>query len=90
MINVLRGDMSLVGPRQIVPDEKRKYRDKLNDRLAVLPGMTGYWQVHGRSEIDYEHRIKMDLWYIHNWSVWLDIMILFKTIEIVLKRKGAY
>ena len=90
LINVLRGDMSLVGPRQIVPDEKRKYRDKLNDRLAVLPGMTGYWQVHGRSEIDYEHRIKMDLWYIHNWSVWLDIMILFKTIEIVLKRKGAY
>ncbi|WP_455239122.1 undecaprenyl-phosphate galactose phosphotransferase WbaP [Veillonella sp.] len=88
--NVLVGDMSLVGPRPIVRDEIVKYGDYINDFYLVPPGITGVWQVSGRSDTTYEERVLMDSWYVHNWSVWIDIVYLFKTVLAVVKSKGAY
>ena len=90
LINVLKGEMSLVGPRQIVAEEVQRYGTYIHDRLMVRPGITGYWQVSGRSNIDYHERVLMDSWYVRNWNLWIDMTILFKTIMVVLKRKGAY
>jgi len=90
LVNVVRGQMSLVGPRMIAPDEAAKYGAALPKRLSVKPGMTGLWQVHGRQEIDYTQRIALDLQYIDQWSLWLDLLILLKTIPAVLSMKGAY
>lgn len=90
LFNVLRGQMSLVGPRMIAPDEADKYGAALHKRLSVKPGMTGLWQVQGRQEIDYAQRIELDLRYIDQWSLWLDLVILLKTIPAVLSMKGAY
>lgn len=90
LFNVLRGQMSLVGPRMIAPDEADKYGAALHKRLSVKPGMTGLWQVHGRQETDYAQRIELDLQYIDQWSLWLDVIILLKTIPAVLSMKGAY
>ena len=88
--NVLVGDMSLVGPRPIVHDEIEKYGDYINDFYLVPPGITGVWQVSGRSDTTYEERVLMDSWYVHNWSVWIDIVYLLKTVLVVYKAKGAY
>ncbi len=88
--NVLRGDMSLVGPRPIVEGEKHYYGDKLVDYQSVKPGITGLWQVSGRNDISYEQRVALDSWYVENWSIWNDIVIILKTILVVLYRKGAY
>ena len=88
--NVLVGDMSLVGPRPIVRDEIVKYGDYINDFYLVPPGITGVWQVSGRSDTTYEERVLMDSWYVHNWSVWIDIVYLLKTVLTVAKSKGAY
>ena len=88
--NVLVGDMSLVGPRPIVRDEIVKYGDYINDFYLVPPGITGVWQVSGRSDTTYEERVLMDSWYVHNWSVWIDIVYLLKTVLVVYKAKGAY
>ena len=88
--NVLKGEMSLVGPRPIVPDELRKYGDDARFLLRVPPGMTGLWQVNGRNDVSYEERVKLDMYYIQNWSLWLDLSILVRTIPAVLKSKGAY
>ena len=88
--NVLRGEMSLVGPRPIVKEEIPKYGEYINDYYAVRPGITGIWQISGRNDIDYPERVRMDSWYIRNWSLWLDIMILVKTVKVVFDRKGAY
>ena len=88
--NVLVGDMSLVGPRPIVRDEIVKYGDYINDFYLVPPGITGVWQVSGRSDATYEERVLMDSWYVHNWSVWIDIVYLLKTVLAVVKLKGAY
>ena len=88
--NVLVGDMSLVGPRPIVRDEIVKYGDYINDFYLVPPGITGVWQVSGRSDTTYEERVLMDSWYVHNWSVWIDIVYLLKTALVVVKLKGAY
>ena len=88
--NVLVGDMSLVGPRPIVRDEIVKYGDYINDFYLVPPGITGVWQVSGRSDTTYEERVLMDSWYVHNWSVWIDIVYLLKTVLVVFKAKGAY
>ena len=88
--NVLIGDMSLVGPRPIVRDEIVKYGDYINDFYLVPPGITGVWQVSGRSDTTYEERVLMDSWYVHNWSVWIDIVYLLKTVLAVVKSKGAY
>lgn len=88
--NVLIGDMSLVGPRPIVRAEVEKYGEYINDFYLVPPGITGVWQVSGRSDTTYEERVLMDSWYVHNWSIWIDIVYLVKTVLAVLKGKGAY
>jgi lipopolysaccharide/colanic/teichoic acid biosynthesis glycosyltransferase len=89
-INVLRGQMSIVGPRMKVKDEIRRYYSGLEDELfSVKPGITGFWQTNGRQETTYDERVRMDLYYIAHWSVWLDTMILIKTVWKVIKRQGA-
>ncbi|WP_456397408.1 undecaprenyl-phosphate galactose phosphotransferase WbaP [Desulfurobacterium sp.] len=91
IFNVLKGDMSLVGPRPVVKEEIEKYyRDFAQYYYLVKPGITGLWQVSGRSDTDYEKRVRLDTWYVLNWSLWLDIIILVKTVKTVLKREGAY
>lgn len=88
--NVIKGEMSLVGPRPIVEAEVERYGEYINDYYLVRPGITGQWQVSGRNDIDYPQRVQMDSWYVRNWSMWLDIIILMKTIKVVMARKGAY
>jgi Undecaprenyl-phosphate galactose phosphotransferase WbaP len=88
--NVLIGEMSLVGPRPIVSAETHKYAAAFEIYKIVRPGMTGYWQVSGRSGTSYTQRIELDTFYVRNWSIWLDIHILLKTIMVVLRRDGAY
>ena len=88
--NVLIGDMSLVGPRPLLPNEVERYSNYIEDYKLVLPGLTGVWQVSGRSDTTFEERVIMDSWYIHNWSVWIDIVYLLKTVLVVVKSKGAY
>ncbi len=90
LINVLRGDMSMVGPRPIVPNELSKYGFNERFLLRVPPGVTGLWQANGRSEVSYEERVKLDMYYINNWSIWLDFLIILKTVPAVFARKGAY
>jgi lipopolysaccharide/colanic/teichoic acid biosynthesis glycosyltransferase len=82
--------MSLVGPRPIVEAEIQKYGSKFGLYTKVKSGLTGMWQISGRSDTTYEDRVQLDAFYVRNWSVWLDLYILFRTIEIVLLRKGAY
>lgn len=88
--NVLRGDMSIVGPRPIVKAEESYYGDRFGHYLSVRPGITGLWQVSGRNDVTYEQRVALDSWYVENWSVWNDLVIIFKTTFVVLNRKGAY
>ncbi|TYP00077.1 undecaprenyl-phosphate galactose phosphotransferase [Geothermobacter ehrlichii] len=88
--NVLRGEMSLVGPRPIIREEIDKYGDDFYFYKVARPGITGLWQVSGRSDIDYPSRVALDVWYVKNWSLWYDIAILFKTIRVVVQRSGAY
>ncbi len=90
LFNVFQGKMSLVGPRPIIEDEIKKYGEYFNYFTAVKPGITGLWQVSGRNDISYEERVRLDVWYVRNWSMELDIMILVKTAAIVLMRKGSY
>ncbi|AYM89673.1 undecaprenyl-phosphate galactose phosphotransferase WbaP [Serratia sp. 3ACOL1] len=90
LFNVLRGDMSLVGPRPIIEKELERYAGDVDYYLMAKPGMTGLWQVSGRNDVDYDTRVYFDAWYVKNWSLWNDIAILFKTINVVLKRDGAY
>ena len=82
--------MSLVGPRPLLPNEVERYSNYIEDYKLVLPGLTGVWQVSGRSDTTFEERVIMDSWYIHNWSVWIDIVYLLKTVLVVVKSKGAY
>jgi Undecaprenyl-phosphate galactose phosphotransferase WbaP len=88
--NVLRGDMSLVGPRPVVQAELERYQDDVAYYLMSRPGMTGLWQVSGRNDVDYGTRVYFDAWYVKNWSLWTDLVILIKTVAVVLKRAGAY
>lgn len=90
LLNVLKGEMSLVGPRPVVEDELREYKLKKQDFLSVKPGLTGYWQVSGRSDIGYPERVDLELYYVYNQSLLLDIKILVFTVYMVLMRKGAY
>jgi undecaprenyl-phosphate galactose phosphotransferase len=91
IFNVLRGEMSLVGPRPVTQEEIDKhYREHAELCFSVLPGITGLWQVSGRSNTGYAYRISLDSWYVRNWNLWLDVVILLKTIRIVVKREGAY
>lgn len=88
--NVLKGEMSLVGPRPIVQAEVPRYGKYIKEYYSVLPGITGMWQTSGRSDIDYPERVQMDSWYVHNWNVWLDMVLLWRTVSVVLNHKGAY
>lgn len=89
LANVLKGDLSLVGPRPIVEKEICKYGQYADKLFSVIPGITGYWQSHGRSDTSYEERIEMDMYYIDNRSILLDIKIMFKTVISVIKKEGA-
>lgn len=90
LFNVLKGQMSLVGPRPIISEELSRYDDNVDYYLMAKPGMTGLWQVSGRNDVDYDTRVYFDSWYVKNWSLWNDIAILFKTVKVVLHRDGAY
>ncbi len=90
LINVLRGEMSLVGPRPVVHDELQRYGYAAPLYLEAKPGITGLWQVSGRSDTTYAERVSLDAWYVRNWSLWYDIAILLKTVGVVLERRGAY
>lgn len=90
LFNVLRNEMSIVGPRMICPEELAKYDQWDINLLTVKPGITGLWQVRGRSEVSYEERVRMDMLYIRNWTIWLDIQLLIQTIPAVISRRGAY
>ena len=89
LANVLKGDLSLVGPRPIVEKEICKYGQYADKLFSVIPGITGYWQSHGRSDTSYDERIEMDMYYIDNKSILLDIKIMFKTVISVIKKEGA-
>jgi exopolysaccharide biosynthesis polyprenyl glycosylphosphotransferase len=89
-VNVLRREMSVVGPRMITPEEIEKYEKWHLNLLTVRPGITGYWQVNGRSDVSYEERVRLDMHYIRNWSIWFDLQLLLQTIPAVLRRRGAY
>ena len=90
LFNVLQGNMSLVGPRPVTKEEIEKhYKENADFCLSVPPGMTGLWQVSGRSNSSYKQRITLDTWYVRNWNIWLDIVILFKTVRVVIKKEGA-
>ncbi len=88
--NILKGQMSMVGPRPIVADEVRYYKDVFTLYKRVNPGLTGLWQVSGRNDTKYDERVRYDEYYIRNWSIWLDIYILIRTFWVVIQRKGAY
>lgn len=90
LLNVLQGEMSLVGPRPIVADEVGRYGDLYTVYARVRPGLTGLWQISGRNDLTYEERVALDAYYIRNWSVWLDIYILTRTLPVVLRGEGAY
>ncbi|MBN2896227.1 MAG: exopolysaccharide biosynthesis polyprenyl glycosylphosphotransferase [Campylobacterales bacterium] len=89
MLNVLRRDMSLIGPRPYMLDECSKIGFAAETILHVKPGMTGLWQISGRNDLDFFERVELDVWYIQNWSLWLDFIIFLKTFAVVIKRKGA-
>jgi len=90
LFNVLRGSMSLVGPRPPLPEESERYAPDVRRRLLVKPGMTGLWQVSGRSDLSWEESLRLDLRYVDNWSLALDVTILWRTCRAVLGRSGAY
>jgi exopolysaccharide production protein ExoY len=90
LINVIRGDMSLVGPRPIVPSELTRYGDKLGLYLQARPGITGIWQVSGRNDCGYDRRIEMDANYVRNWRFSTDFVILLRALGAVLARRGSY
>ncbi|MEB3195623.1 MAG: sugar transferase [Candidatus Sericytochromatia bacterium] len=90
LLNILRGEMALVGPRPLPVEDTRYYRDWHWGRLTVLPGLTGLWQVSGRSRLSSEEMVRLDLYYIEHWSPWMDLLIIAKTFWVVMTRDGAY
>jgi len=90
ILNVLRGEMSFVGPRPYLPEEQEGMGEEAATILKGIPGITGLWQVSGRSKTSYRFRMSLDAWYIRNWNLWLDIVILFKTVGVVIRREGAW
>jgi undecaprenyl-phosphate galactose phosphotransferase len=90
LVNVFLGQMSLVGPRPYLPEEVKSLPKEKLVFLRVLPGITGLWQVTGRSDTVFKYRLAIDAWYVRNWTLWLDIVILLKTIKVVAMREGAY
>jgi undecaprenyl-phosphate galactose phosphotransferase len=91
LLNVVIGDMSLVGPRPVVPEELHElYKGGHSNYLRVRPGLTGLWQISGRSHTPCDQRVHLDTLYVHNWTLWGDVIILFRTIPVVVSRDGAY
>jgi len=90
ILNVMKGEMSLVGARPYLVREKELMSEYEDTILLANPGITGLWQVSGRNELDFESRMKLETWYIRNWSLWLDISLLFRTIPVLLQQRGAY
>lgn len=90
LFNVIKGEMSLVGPRPVVEAELAYYGEEVDYYLSVRPGVTGLWQASGRNDTSYTQRVYLDSWYVRNWSVWHDIVIIFKTVRALAKREGAY
>lgn len=90
IVSALTGDLSLVGPRPITNEEVVRWGDGADVLLAVKPGITGLWQVSGRSDVSFEQRVQLDLNYVRHWTIWLDLKILLKTVPAVLHRRGAY
>lgn len=90
IINVIKGEMSLVGARPYLPEEKEAMHGYADTILLANPGITGLWQVSGRNEIDFAGRLRMETWYVRNWSLWLDVSLLIRTISVVFNRRGAY
>lgn len=90
IINVLKGDMSLVGPRPTLAYQVERYTEFQRKRLLAKPGITGWAQVNGRNAISWEERIKLDVWYVENWSLCLDVKILLKTVTVVVRKEGLY
>lgn len=90
LFNVVLGDMSLVGPRPALPDEAARYADHVRRRLVVKPGLTGLWQVNGRSDLSWEESVRLDLRYVENWTFALDLQVLWKTISVLFRGAGAY
>src|SRR5437763_1977312 len=90
LVNVLLGQMSLVGPRPPLPEEVAVYPEDVRRRLAVRPGLTGLWQVSGRSDLPFTEAVKLDLRYVENWSLSLDLVILLRTLSAVCRASGAY
>ena len=90
ILNVIKGDMSLVGPRPYLPREKEDIGEYLSTITLTVPGITGFWQTSGRNDVSFAGRVAMDTWYVRNWSIWLDLMYLFRTVKIVFTGKGAY
>jgi exopolysaccharide production protein ExoY len=90
LLNVLAGDMSLVGPRPIVDEERAKYGQYFKTYTYALPGITGLWQVSGRCDVDYSERVQMDVHYVEQWSLWMEFKILLKTVRVILHSEGAY
>lgn len=88
--NVLRGEMSLVGPRPIIEEELERYESKKDFFLEAKPGITGLWQISGRNDVTYAERVQLDAWYARNWQLWYDVVILLKTVKVVFGKKGAY
>ena len=89
LINIIKGDLAIIGPRPVVADELKKYGPNTEKFLSVTPGLTGYWAANGRSCTSYEQRMEMELYYIDNLSFKMDVKVFFKTIEAVIKREGA-
>jgi lipopolysaccharide/colanic/teichoic acid biosynthesis glycosyltransferase len=90
VLNVLRGEMSLIGPRPLPVRDFARLEDWHRKRYLVLPGMTGLWQISGRSHLSFDDLVRLDFYYLENWSIWLDISILVRTLPAVLARRGAY
>jgi len=91
LVNILKGDMSLVGPRPVIDDsEMEMYGESFANTFSIRPGLTGLWQVSGRSDTEYQERIAYDTYYVQSWSIWLDLWIILKTFGAVFAGKGAY
>jgi exopolysaccharide biosynthesis polyprenyl glycosylphosphotransferase len=90
LINVFKGEMSLVGPRPLLPADVEKYEKDTHRRMLVRPGMTGLWQVSGRSDLSWAESVRLDLYYVDNWSMVIDLVIIVKTVKAVLVSEGAY
>jgi lipopolysaccharide/colanic/teichoic acid biosynthesis glycosyltransferase len=88
--NIVRGEMSVVGPRPPLPREVEGYEDHVHRRLYIKPGLTGMWQVNGRSDLSWEESVRLDLYYVENWSLTVDLVIMWRTVRVLFEHRGAY